>query len=379
MSHPAAEVVGEVALDPDGVMHGWCWSPGRPAERLTLDILIDDVVAVSVVASRFREDIRNRKFGDGYHGFTVTLTKQLSRLRGGAKVVSARERVSGRVFWQQAFGALGLPDGYDDRLARSAAEIGASAGVIPPERAGRGRMFAAGLAEAGSRLRARARAANVSLTPDLAPPVNLAYTPAPAISLVLEAGADAVATFAVIADAAEAIGAVNAELLVADDGADPRNVYLASRIANLRYFYDERSNRALRRNFMAEECRGDVLVFLAGNGGNFGEGLRDFAALPARPDLVLSPGLARLAGRVEPEFLPLLAGTAPGRYLGLGLAIGRALFAEFGGFDESLGDGRETVDLVLRLLAAGREAMVWGEPASTDAEAAYADGYLPLR
>jgi len=358
---PGAEVVGEVALDPDGVLHGWCWSPARPDARLTIDICVDNVVAATVVASRFREDVRNRKFGDGYHGFTITLTKQLAQLPG---VISARERGSGRVFWHRLVGQTALPSGFDDRLAQAEAAICAAADAIPAPGPGRSGTLAAGIGAAGRRLRDRARAA-----PDDVP-VRLGHAAAPRVSLILEAGADAARTEAMIIAAAEAIGKANAELILVDDGADPRTVYLPARIGDLRYFFEARGGVAARRNLGAAFARGEILVFLDDTGRRFDAGLAELAGLPDLAGSVLLPKLAaRLAGFAAP---------APARpHLGLALAMARDVFESLGGFDAAVDDGFAVAALAARAPADLR-VEIWDEAGGADAFAAYADGYVPL-
>jgi hypothetical protein len=355
-----AEVVGEVALDPDGVLHGWCWSPARPAARLTIDILVDDVVAATVVASRFREDVRNRKFGDGYHGFTITLTKQLSQMPG---VISARERGSGRVFWHKLVGETALPAGFDGRLAQMEAAIDNCAAAIPAHGPGRADILAAGIGEAGRRLAGCAGTAG-----DV--PIRLGHAATPRLSLIMEAGADAARTEAIIATAAGAISGANAELIVVDGGADPRHIYLPARIGDLRYFYEARGGVAFRRNLGAEFARGEILVFLDNTGRRFDAGLGELAALPElERSLVLPKLAARLAG---------FAVRAPARpQLGLALAIGRDVFVSLGGFDEGLDDGFAAADLAARL-PADLPLVIWDEAGGVDAFAAYADGYVPL-
>src|SRR5476651_579818 len=97
---------GEVQLGADGVMQGWCWNPKTPAERLVLEIVIDEKIVSTIVASRFREDLRERNIGDGYYGFIATITKSLLD-EGDSFVVSARERASGCCFWRQVRGRPG--------------------------------------------------------------------------------------------------------------------------------------------------------------------------------------------------------------------------------------------------------------------------------
>ncbi|HLZ08143.1 MAG TPA: hypothetical protein VKT80_06100, partial [Chloroflexota bacterium] len=94
---------GDAELGGDGVLQGWCWKPLEPTERPVVEILIDERVVATSVASRFREDLRTRKIGDGYYGFMATLSKSFAEA-GGRFVVTARERRSGRCFWRHIRG-----------------------------------------------------------------------------------------------------------------------------------------------------------------------------------------------------------------------------------------------------------------------------------
>jgi hypothetical protein len=114
--------MGEAELDSDGVLHGWCWDAQRPHERLLLDVSINNEVVASVISSRFREDVRDRKFGDGYHGFHIILTKFLGLAPGGARV-NLYERRSGHSFWHKIIGEFPLPEGLEGRIAACRVEL----------------------------------------------------------------------------------------------------------------------------------------------------------------------------------------------------------------------------------------------------------------
>src|ERR1700690_3747964 len=118
--HSVSNVIldGEVQLGADGVLQGWCWNPNRPTERLVLEILIDERIVSTFVASRFREDLGGRNIGDGYYGFIATLTRSLLDA-GDNFVVSVRERASGCCFWRQVSGESGLPNDFTGRFAQA--------------------------------------------------------------------------------------------------------------------------------------------------------------------------------------------------------------------------------------------------------------------
>ena len=55
-----------------GHLYGWCRLT-RSAEPVTLDVLVDDRVALSVVADTFRQDLLDAGVGEGSHGYFVPL------------------------------------------------------------------------------------------------------------------------------------------------------------------------------------------------------------------------------------------------------------------------------------------------------------------
>ena len=105
-------------LASDGVLQGWCWNPNRPAERLVVEILINERIVSAFVASRFREDLPGRNIGDGYYGFITTIAKSLLDA-GDDFVISARERSSAYCFWRQVRGESGLPNDFVSRFAEA--------------------------------------------------------------------------------------------------------------------------------------------------------------------------------------------------------------------------------------------------------------------
>lgn len=96
---PRGGANGEAHCDEEGVLHGWCWHPDEPSARQTVELLLNGTVIRTVVASRFREDLRERKIGDGYHGFTVVLPS-VNRANTGTAHIAARIAGTQTVFWQ---------------------------------------------------------------------------------------------------------------------------------------------------------------------------------------------------------------------------------------------------------------------------------------
>ena len=79
MSQATYRIAGELSRDED-VVTGWCWSPDRPRQRLSVSLLVDGRKTASTVAARLRGDLVRPEAGnssDGYHGFTLPLPTPL--------------------------------------------------------------------------------------------------------------------------------------------------------------------------------------------------------------------------------------------------------------------------------------------------------------
>ena len=352
-------VLGEVALDEDGVVHGWCWSPDQPAARLTVELLVNQEVVSTLVASRFREDLRTRKFGDGYHGFTVTLTKQLA-LASRRSVVSAREATSRNCFWQKIFGDIAIPEGFDERLAAARAAIdhlGHSPAFGAPRSGTKTARVTGALAALGTRLRAQAGMAQEQPAPR---PFALPALAQPGISVILETGPDVAARLDELRQAAQALGQAGAEVILTDDGADPRGPQLQRQAENLKYLFAPGQSPAERRNLAAAAAHGRTLVFLGHAQGRLGAALHEIHG-QAREKLVISSGIADMVSRIAPGLAAGMADIVHAAGFGLTLAMPRALIGLYGGFDRRVDDGAglDVLDWTLRAAKAGAPVAVW--------------------
>jgi glycosyltransferase involved in cell wall biosynthesis len=57
---------------------GWAWRDSTPEARVSLDIIIDDVLVACIVADTYRLDLREAGIGDGGHGFYFKYPNELS-------------------------------------------------------------------------------------------------------------------------------------------------------------------------------------------------------------------------------------------------------------------------------------------------------------
>jgi hypothetical protein len=131
---PAEPLEGDLYLRADGALDGWCYAPERPDERLVVELLVNDRVAVSMVAAMFRRDLLLRGCGDGYHGFLVRLPPNFPQAAGEC-LITARERRSQRVFGRLLRPG---PPAEAARLARLADEAAGLVAALSDLRAGGG-------------------------------------------------------------------------------------------------------------------------------------------------------------------------------------------------------------------------------------------------
>lgn len=295
---------GDLQVRQDGRLDGWCWSPDRPQERLQVDLLVDDHVAVSVFAVRLRPDLLARGCGDGRHGFAVHLPPNLPQLRREC-LVTARERQSGRVFGRVLRAAIGAmpPDPRAQRVATAVAALSDEVATLrawaaSPTPAGRLRTAFGALAAQLAPQSRRLPLAAERLVPAW---LHLPEVTAPVISLVLPA-TGAAGSVDRIAALAPALAEARAELLLLDAGDDPRVALLPVALRHLR----------LLSNGAAGGVSGAMALAVAAARGQWVVLLGESPALPSAaallalaralsvsgPDLLLGAAAAAVAGGI---------------------------------------------------------------------------------
>lgn len=352
-------LLGDLQERPDGSFDGWCWAPDRPEERLIVDLLVNDTLAISMVAAIFRRDLQACGYGDGRHGFVLRLPANTPGLDYEA-LITARERRSGQVFGRLLRAGVGVdpPGGTElDDLEQAVAGAWNDLAVLRPS-ARPGAKLRATFADLAARMLARARGCTAGL-PD-GPPVVLPALAAPALTVAFRA-TDAARALACIEALAPALALVQGEMLAIDSGVDARAALLPGRVRNLRYVHQPAAARhAAACNTALAEARGAHLVWLGD-----GAAAPSAAALLALADAVADAAPALWLG--PPALLPesrAAAGppkvTLPAR-LDLVLCLDRALRGTLGPLDEALDDGSllDCADLAMkaRLLGVATHAV----------------------
>ena len=349
-------VVGHFAAG-SGRIEGWCWASDRPDERVVVEILINGEVAASVTASALDLNIRARKIGDGYHGFSLPMP-ELPRAAPEQLILEAREhkaqQLFGRVVIHRSDAAVhsrlsdldARIDQCNDRLTQlQTANIRrrlpfADLAVSLQQQA---MSFKPGMPR-GART-AIAKTAKIHAVP-------AAWIATPDVSLIIEAGQSAEGVYRAISRLHPLLQHHGVEVVLLDDGADPLTALLGTRLRNLNYVFAPQEDAPAARNSAAAVARGRYLCFAGELPGDVFDVLRQIEELMTAP-LVLGPRPVRLAmklGYVSDAVPADRAKPLDSFYL----CAEAATFQKLGGLDETLEDaGLAAVDFMLkaRLLA----------------------------
>jgi hypothetical protein len=89
-------VAGDLhAITPEGVATGWCWSPQEPATRRAIALIAADQRLATAVCDEPSEALLGIGVGDGAHGFTVQLARELLPAAAGVVEVQIQDLKTG--------------------------------------------------------------------------------------------------------------------------------------------------------------------------------------------------------------------------------------------------------------------------------------------
>jgi hypothetical protein len=366
---------GDAELGDDGVLQGWCWNAQKPIERPIVEILVDERVASTNVASRFREDLRTRKIGDGYYGFMATLTKSLADA-GGRFVITARERTSGRCFWRHIRGDQALPSDFASRIDALRHRLAAIAGSHHFGDLGK-TSLAAGLAAEfgalGNQLRgagfAERRPSQLAESRmrilRQARPVVIETPSDPRVAVIVIANSSAAGVLSAIAAIAPALDALNASLVLVDRGLNPEVALAPSLFGNLRYIFDRHRNLRSLLTGALKTSKAGFLIFICNPPETIAKALAEI--LPQMQD----SSSVHMNSRSVEEAYRLLAKSPPDFHkhtshlpMGLQFAAPRGVLERFVGLlgAQDSFTGHEDLDLAIRAVRDDVEICAWGEP-----------------
>jgi len=289
----AADIAGDLALLPGGIVDGWCWSPSRAGERLRVDILIEGATAARIEASVFRRDLLLLRIGGGRHGFRLKLPRgALTPERTGC-LIEVRELLSGQVFGRWLHEPAGAPAPRHAALDAAAATLDEAADILAGLTRPRAPLATAlrralgdlsivlPAAAAGDVAVARARLAALGTT-------TLPWIDAPRFTVAVAASArtSAVAALERLRTLAPLAARMAEEVVLVDPGHDARLALLPSVVANLRYAADLED--------AVTQARGGYFVLLDADAPDASAAvLGELLARPGVRDcLLLPPGFA---------------------------------------------------------------------------------------
>jgi hypothetical protein len=342
MPAPPSLVEGEVRVDPPFSVSGWCRLPGQPRARAEIEILVDSRPVFAMVAREVRPGL-----GDGMHGFSLTLPVAL---RGPATcVVEARERESGITFGRAVLfeGAIAQP--IEDRLSaldhsqllHALTGPGPDAAVVL-----RGHFAALGeqlLDPTGDAAISRQRAALARRV------AGLPLSTRPAVSVIVPAS-DSIATTLGLLTALHGLAeATPIEVILADDGTEPRTALLPQAGRGLRYARDPAGLTGHVLNQLVLEARAPAICFVDQAADSFPWAWPEPGTLENQ--VHLGGWLAR--GAATPQ------GARRHGPHGFALYLARATITEAGGFEPTLPAIEAYADMALKCDLLGAHVTRW--------------------
>jgi hypothetical protein len=346
---------GRLHFTPPARVSGWCVVVDRPGHRALVDVVVDGVTAASMVAAQ-----RFEGAGDGRHGFAMTLPGGAGvpggPASGGTRIIEAREHESGQVFARVVLRPYETARRVEARLAQlDTTVLRTPIGFAGPTSDSGLRQAFRGLARALAATRdggwQTERAALRHSVPRLAlsenPMVSLILLAAPAVDSTIER---LTALHAICEQAP-------VELLLADDGADPRTILLPGLLPGLRYTRCAPAGTGSALNMLAAEARAPALCVI--DAADAAPGWCWPQLDPGADETVhLGNGAAQAALAGPPPWLPAPRVCGPH---GFALHMPRALWIDAGGFDPSMCGDAALADLALKCSLLGAPVIAWRE------------------
>jgi len=335
---PAARFVeGDLLVHPPAGVSGWCRLPEGARRRVEIEILVDSIAVASTEAAAD---------GDGRNAFSLILPSLPDE--SGTSVIEARERDSHIVFGRVVLFEEAIAQPIERRLATlDVSRLKRPLAGLPAGPADRLRGYfgslgmvllqAAGAAVTGGDIAALARRMP-----------RLPLSGRPEVSVIAPASPCIGTTLRWLAALQSLADTTPIEVIVADDGAEPRSALLPLLCKGLRYWRDSRGLTGGVLNVLAREARGETLCFLDDDPeiGHW------HWPLPAESEVHLGGRLAGGAGA------PVFA-RRRGMH-GFALYIARAAFLRAGGFEPALRAMEAYTDMAAKCRLLGAAITAWG-------------------
>jgi hypothetical protein len=357
-------IIGSLYRSASGRLEGWCLSLERPDDRLIVEILVNDVVVSAAVAARFRSELRHAGKSDGHHGFSVAVSLPDENSEGTV-IVEAREQATGTVFGRILLEAAGIEPAIRSRLDRVQSAVDGYEGFAelrPVSGAMRNALWRLGLQLRTGPQSSRGTALGV-IREELRrlPRRKLRTSSFPAVSIILPSAETFEETLDAVLALASLLAEIEAEILLVDDGRDPRLTLIQGVVCGLRYLREPGANQAQTANLGALLARGSLLLFL---GPQPGSSMECLAPLLSNGRAAVHVGLEIMERAVHAGAAWAMGDRRLGRGGPIRLCVSKAVFQEAAGLDEAIedGSGLSWLDFLMKVHLLGLPVTFWDTP-----------------
>jgi len=248
-------VEGELLFHPPTGLRGWCRLPKQPRARAEIEILVDSICVATV-------SVGQDGGGAGDRRYDFSLHLRAAPDESATRVIEGRERGSGAVFGRVVLFEEAIAQPIEHRLdLLDLGKLKRPLAALPADYAKRLRPYFSALGTA--LLQVAKKDVIGGETAALArrmPRLPLSATPL--VSVIMPAAPCIDTTLRRLAALQSLADTTQIEVIVADDGAEPRSALLPHICPQLRYRRDRHGLTASVLNRLVKEARGDMICFL---------------------------------------------------------------------------------------------------------------------
>lgn len=248
-------VEGELLFHPPTGLRGWCRLPKQTRARAEIEVLVDSICVATMSVGQ-----AGGGAGDGRHDFSLHL--RAAPDESATHVIEARERGSGAVFGRVVLFEDAIAQPIERRLdLLDFGPLKRPLAAVPADPANRLRPYFSALGTAlleaaGKDVISGDRAALARRMP------RLPLSATPVVSVIMPAAPCISTTLRWLTALQSLADTVRIEVIVADDGAEPRTALLPLACPLLRYRRDRLGLAGCVLNKLVQDARGDMIYFL---------------------------------------------------------------------------------------------------------------------
>jgi hypothetical protein len=276
---PAA--IGNVDyISDDGVVYGWAWNPAKPGERVEIEMLIDGVVADSIVARLYRDDLQKAGIDDGFYGFSWPLPYKALLLPRDVMVAARIRNTDEFLSPPQAFRTKAVADALEkvESLENDMRFLKSTIAQLSHREAQDNRNvaslfttvsdffaeLAAVTAAGGSASQLRPVGSAVADITSTYAPFAFRTSHLPKISVIVSAAGEVSEIYQTLCTLHQSLGDTPSEVCLLDGGTSDESALLPLVAQNLRYVrVDAAASPVMRCNEAMRLAAGGIVVFCA--------------------------------------------------------------------------------------------------------------------